>query len=436
MTRQRIPTNRGELPSANRSQIGAGGLVVFYVTNLVGAGILIVPGLAAQIAGPASLLSWAALVLLSFPIARLFADIAARRPECGGISVTVKLGLGPTAGDTSSALLVAAFVLFNPVMGIASARYACDLLGLPAPWTLPLAAVCMLLSVAFCFARLGTTAKVQGVALAVLIAGLAIAVALATPSMSAAHLAPFAPHGWLAVGTAMPVVFLSFIGWESVSAIAGEVRDSKRAFPRAIAISVPIVAIIYLGVVIAFLAMPHAAGALVVPTLLGRGAGRHAHAVGDVFALILIGLCTNTNVLCGSRLVVAAAHRGLLPAQLATRSEKTGAPVPALLALAGAYVLMIAIIAAARLRQTDVVAVTTAIFMLVYLATAVAVLRQRPTRASFIAALLTGIGALCMLPFTGPGLPVAGFLTIPLVLVLARRHGATRLPSNSQPAAS
>jgi len=434
---QRIRKNRGDLPPGNRCpQIGAGGLVVFYVTNLVGAGILIVPGLAAQIAGPASLLSWAALVLLSFPIARLFADVAARRPECGGISATVKLGLGTTAGDTSSALLVAAFVLFNPVMGIASAKYACDLLGLPTSWTMPLAALCMLLSVAFCFARLGTSAKVQGIALVVLIAGLAIAVALATPSMSAARLEPFAPHGWLAIGTAMPVVFLSFIGWEGVSAIAGEVRDPRRAFPRAIAISVPIVAIIYLGVVAAFLAMPHATGALVIPTLLGRGAGRHAHAVGDVFALILIALCTNTNVLCGSRLVVAAAHRGVIPNRLATRSEKTGAPVSALLALAGAYVLMIAIIAAFSMNQTDVVAVTTAIFMLVYLATAVAVLRQRPTRATFVAALLTGTGALCMLPFTGPALAVAGFLTISLALVLVRRHAAAPLLANSQPAPS
>jgi amino acid efflux transporter len=133
-------TDRGDPAAASCSaRIGSRGLVVFYVTNLVGAGILIVPGLAGQIAGPASLLSWAVLVLLSFPVARLFADVSARRPESGAISAMIKVGLGRTAGQTATVLLVAAFVLFNPVMGIASARYACDLLGLSASWTMPVA---------------------------------------------------------------------------------------------------------------------------------------------------------------------------------------------------------------------------------------------------------------------------------------------------------
>lgn len=200
--------------------IGTRGLVVFYITNLVGAGILVVPALAARIAGPASFLSWAMLAVLSFPIALLFAGISARRADCGGISAVIKVGLGNIAGKTASLLLVGAFVLFNPVMGIASAKYVCDLLGLDAVWTMPVAALCMLVSVAFCFFRLGTAAKVQGAVLITLIMALAVAIVLLVPSLSAARLDPVAPHGWLAVGSALPVVFLSFIGWESVSAVA------------------------------------------------------------------------------------------------------------------------------------------------------------------------------------------------------------------------
>lgn len=399
-------------------------MVVFYITNLVGAGLLIVPGLAGRIAGPASLLAWVALVLLSFPVARLFAEVAARRPECGGIGAIIRTKLGKTAGETANLLLVAAFVLFNPVMGMASARYACDLFGLTSGWTMPVAALCMLLSVVFCFARLRTSAKVQGAALIALLVGLALAVVLAAPSMSAGRLEHFAPHGWLAVGAAVPVVFLSFIGWESVSTIAGEVRDPRRAFPRAIAISVPVVGIIYLVVVVAFLAMPHVADALVMPTLLAPSAGHGARALGDVLALLVIGLCTNTNVLCGSRLVMAAAGEGLLPARLARRSGRTGAPGGALLGLASAYVLMIAIGAALGLDEADVVALTTAIFMLIYIATAIAVVRDRPSRTALVSAVITGGAALCMLPFTGLALPAAAALTIALALSLGARRRA------------
>jgi amino acid efflux transporter len=398
--------------------IGTRGLVVFYITNLVGAGILIVPGLAARIAGPASFVSWAVLVALSFPIARLFAGISARRPDCGGISAMIRIGLGRTAGQTAGILLVLAFVLFNPVMGIASARYACDLFGLGVAWRMPAAAFCMLLSVAFCFARIGTAAKVQGAVLITLIAALAVAIVLLVPSMSAARLEPVAPHGWLSVGSALPVVFLAFIGWESVSAVAEEVRDPRHSFRCAIRIAVPVVGIIYLAVVAAFLAAPHSAGALVMPTLLGPVAGEHGRALADLLALLVIGLCTNSLVLCGSRLVLAAARDGLLPHRLARRSEQTGAPTAALLALAAAYMSMIAVIATLQLDETDVVRLTTAIFMLVYLATVAAVLRDRPDRGTVVSALLAGGSALCMLAFTGPAVLVAGSITITLAIIL------------------
>lgn len=423
---------RTNAPTTARSpRIGTRGLVVFYITNLVGAGLLILPCLADRIAGPASLLSWAVLVLLSLPVARLFADVSSRHPECGAVSAMITSGLGRTAGETANLLLVVAVVLYNPVMGIASANYACDLLGLPGSYTMPIAAFCMLLSVAFCLARLGTTAKVQGLALVALIAGLAAAVALALPTMSAQRLEPFAPHGWLGIGSAIPLVFLSFIGWEGVSAIAGEVRDPARSFPRAVGVAVPVVGVIYLTVVVAFVAMPHAPDALVMPTLLTPEAGHHAQALGDVLALVVIGLCTNSNVVCGSRLVVAAAQNGLLPARLARRSERTGAPAAALLALAGAYVLMIAASAALGLDETAFVALTTAIFMVIYLTTAAAVLRERPSRTIFMSALVTGGGAVCMLPFTGLALPLAGALTILLALV-AVGGGRSRHATDSQ----
>jgi amino acid efflux transporter len=428
---------RAQIPKMpdRRPTIGTHGLVVFYVTNLVGAGILVAPALAERIAGPASFVSWAVLVLVSFPIARLFAETSARRPSCGGISAMIRIGLGTIAGKTASMLLVVAFVLFNPVMGIASARYACDLLGLNPTWTMPLAALCMLLSVAFCFARLGTAAKVQGAVLATLLATTAVAIALLVPSMSTARLEPLAPHGWLAVGSALPVVFLSFIGWETASGIAEEVRDARRSFRRAIRIAVPVVGIIYLTVVAAFLAAPHSGTSLVMPTLLGAGAGagagvgEDARALADVLALLVVWLCTNSLVLCGSRFVLAAARDGLLPPTLATRSERTGAPTAALLALAGAYVLMIAIIAILGLNETDVVTLTTAIFMFLYLATAASVLRDRPDRGTRASALLTAAAALCLLPFTGSAALAAGAMTIAVAIaVKSQRYGRLRAP--------
>ena len=47
-----------------------------YVGALIGPGLLLVPALAARSAGPASILAWAALLVLSVPLAVTFAALS------------------------------------------------------------------------------------------------------------------------------------------------------------------------------------------------------------------------------------------------------------------------------------------------------------------------------------------------------------------------
>jgi hypothetical protein len=48
--------------------------------------------------------------------------------------------LGASAGDTSSLLLIGAYVLLVPLLAIASARHLCDLISLDVGFVKPLAA--------------------------------------------------------------------------------------------------------------------------------------------------------------------------------------------------------------------------------------------------------------------------------------------------------
>lgn len=61
-------------------------LAVCYVSSLVGAGVLVVPGIAVSTAGPASLVAWLVLSVASLPIAVTFARFSARHPSAGGVS--------------------------------------------------------------------------------------------------------------------------------------------------------------------------------------------------------------------------------------------------------------------------------------------------------------------------------------------------------------
>src|SRR5215216_6963121 len=60
--------------------------VALYAGAVVGAGVLILPGVGAGSAGPASLLAWGFDGLLGVPIALTFAALVARFPDAGGVA--------------------------------------------------------------------------------------------------------------------------------------------------------------------------------------------------------------------------------------------------------------------------------------------------------------------------------------------------------------
>ncbi|MFC8090469.1 APC family permease [Streptomyces sp. NPDC057301] len=411
-------------------ELGTRGLVIFYVTSLIGAGLLGVPTVTAAIAGPASLLAWAVLALASYPMARLFAEMSARHVDCSGLSALIRSGLGRHAGDTANILLVLVYMVGNPVMGIISARYFCHLTGIGDGWTMYVAAGFMTLSVAFNGMRLALGARIQQAALILLLLCLAGAVVLAVPSMSGARLTPFAPHGWSAVGTSAVIAFFSFLGWENVSAVAEEVRDPAQAFRRAIRYAVPVVGFVYVVVAGACLLVPHPPGTMVLTALLGaRGGGFGA--VGDFVALMIVVVATNAWVLGASRLTLAAARQGLLPAAL-DRVGRTGVPGRVLVTLGVGYATVLIVLGRSGVEEDRVVAVTSAVFLILYIATAIAALREGPTPAMRVSALATGTLAVLFLLFTGTALAPALLLVVCAVLVTARRRSPGRLISNEE----
>src|SRR6266851_7175063 len=88
--------------------MGTRDLIVLYITSLIGAGILVIPGITAQMAGPASLIAWGVLAIGSFAMAHLFANMATLNPNAGGLCTLIGTALGRRFGDT--ALLVLASV--------------------------------------------------------------------------------------------------------------------------------------------------------------------------------------------------------------------------------------------------------------------------------------------------------------------------------------
>src|SRR4030088_2064664 len=68
-----------------------------YVGAVLGTGVIGLPALDDQVAGPASLLAWLGWAILSGPLAAPFAALGARYPDAGGVSTYVRYAFGSRA---------------------------------------------------------------------------------------------------------------------------------------------------------------------------------------------------------------------------------------------------------------------------------------------------------------------------------------------------
>ena len=248
-----------------------------YVGALIGPGVLLVPALAVDAAGPASILAWAALLVLSAPLAVTFAALGVRHPVAGGVTAYVREGLGDAAAAVTGGFFVAA-VFCRRSRGRADRRLlrrrphrlrdAGRGCGRPRHVRSVLAANAFGLRVSSGF---------QLVLASVLVVVIASAIAIALPSRGGDNWHPFAPHGWWAVGTAANILVWLFVGWEAGAQLAGDFRRPERDLPRGMALAFVVVTVLYCGLGAATIAVTSGADSRVpLADLISVGFGHAA----------------------------------------------------------------------------------------------------------------------------------------------------------------
>src|SRR3954471_16143279 len=286
-----------------------------YVGAVLGPGLLIVPALAAEAAGPASLLAWVALLLLSAPLAATFAALGVRYPEAGGTAAYVRAAFGRRAGAVTGWWFLSGVVIGAPAVALAGGFYVAELLGTGRDGAVVAAAGMMGVVAVANAVGLHATARLQLALAGVLAALLLVAVVSALPESRAENWTPFAPHGWTAVGTAASLLMLSFIGWEAVSHLAGELRDPARQLPRAIFFALGVVIVLYLGLAVATIGVLGTSAPSDVPLadLMGAGLGGPGRTVTAALAVLLTMGTMNTYVAAAVRLAGALAEERVGP---------------------------------------------------------------------------------------------------------------------------
>jgi amino acid efflux transporter len=337
-----------------------------YIGALIGPGLLLVPSLAAQAAGPASIIAWAALLVLSAPLAITFAALGVRHPVAGGVSAYVREAFGDEAAAVTGACFMTAVVCGGPAVALIGGYYVADLTSSGTGVAIS-AAVVMYGSVLIANAvGLRVSSALQLALSTVLVAVVAVAAGVAVPARATDHWTPFAPHGWWAIGTAANILIWLFIGWEAMAQLAGEFSDPARDLPRAMALAFGVITTLYAGLAVATIVVTAGNGSRVpLADLISVGFGRAGR---DATAVLAVGLTMGTmNVYTGSSAKLAAtlAADRALPRWLGSGAHRA-IPRRPLFALAITGSGLLAALAAGASSTGDLIRATSACFLAVY----------------------------------------------------------------------
>jgi amino acid efflux transporter len=356
-----------------------------YIGAILGPGLLLLPGLAAAEAGPASILAWLALLGLSGLFAAVFSALGRRVPSAGGVMGYVTAGLGPRAGRATGWMFLAGVVSGAPIVCLIGASYVTDLTGGGQLTRAAVAAGLLLTVIGLAAAGLRASAAAQLLLVSLLTGVVVVAVAGSATAARADNWTPFAPHGWLSVGTAAATLMFSFAGWEAVAPLTTRFPDPSRQLPRAVGIALAVTTALYLSLAVATISVlgPSAATDVPLAGLLSHAIGSAGPDAAAVAAIVLTLGATNAYI------NGAAALAGqLIPARPGPRRS---APLLRLLAaIAAAGLLLITLYGLRIVSTAALVTVPTVLFLTVYLGAMAAAARvlRGPARLAALPALL------------------------------------------------
>ena len=220
--------------------------------TMIGAGIFILPGIAAEGAGPASALSFLLAGLVALLAALSLSELATGMSVAGGSYHYVNRALGGLFGSIVGWGMWTGLMFASAFYMIGFGQY----LVAPIPFldgralVVGIGLLGLALIVGVNYYGTEESSQLQNVMIGAETLVVVAYVALGLFFVDPANLEPFAPKGPSGILATTGIVFVSFLGFEIIATVAGEVKDPGRTIPMTMVLSVVAVTILYVLVMI------------------------------------------------------------------------------------------------------------------------------------------------------------------------------------------
>jgi amino acid transporter/nucleotide-binding universal stress UspA family protein len=299
---------------------------------MIGAGIFLLAGVALELTGPAAIFSYIAAGIICIITASSAAELATGMPTSGGDYFFVSRSLGPAFGAISGVgiWLSLTFAISFYLFGLG--EYLSQFLPLTPFWGAVLGGVLLVILNIVGAKESGRTQVVIVLTLFAILGGFSF---FGFFNIDTANLNPFFPLGVEPIYTTTALVFVSFLGFVKIAAVAEEIKEPSKNLPRALIGSVALVTVLYVVILLVIAGIFPQSTIREVRDPLTTAARQMLGGFGGV-AIIFAGLLAtlssaNASIMASSRINLAMARDRMMPNWLSKIHEKLLTPYRAIL---------------------------------------------------------------------------------------------------------
>ena len=351
------------------------------IGTMIGAGIFVLPGVAANAAGPVVVLSFVVGGVIAMVNALSISELGTAMPKAGGGYYYINESLGPLFGSIAGMGDWMGLAFASAFYSIGFGQYLAVFVGLPEVAFLnpiqmgALIAGAIFVGVNYVGAK--ETGGVQTVIVFILLGILTLFALAGFSSFDYATLAGdggLAPYGMGAILPGTALVFVSFLGYAKIATVGEELKNPGRNLPIALIGSVGIVTVVYgilvtvmLGVVpwpeLSQDAPVAQATQVAFPTSIGpvTGVAGAAAAVMTIGALLATASSANASILASARINFAMGRDKIVTDWLNEVHPSFATPYRSILVTGALIVVFIATLG----RQIEILAKAASVLHLI-----------------------------------------------------------------------
>lgn len=308
--------------------------------NMIGSGVFMLPSTLAQVAGPgATVIAWILTTVGSILIAISFANLGAKYPSTGGAYQYTKEAFGDFAGFLSAWLYWNGSWIGNAAIIVAITSYASAVIPI---LNNPMISIIFSSSILWIFtliniAGVKKAGRIQSFVTVFKIGFFALFIIVAFLNFDKSNILPLYPQGkgLSTIPLAATSTLWAFVGLESATVAAGELKDPEKNVKKSTIYGIIIAATIYLLISIGSmgamnnleLAQSSAPLTDILRNSLGNG-------VGKILTIAVVVCILGTVIgwlLSTARVGYAAGVDGVFPKFFGKINDKTGTPVNSLI---------------------------------------------------------------------------------------------------------